>query len=433
MSIHKFDATYQFDDLWNSSDTYPFTINIIDSPPMWLLDPNPGWGLPDAGWSGAYNYEYVGTPPDMLATPYTVGGNTYTTVAELFTYAESTSASNYGAFPADLQAAMDPYRIVQIRSQDDHTTDSNPVAYGNMTVNMSDGTQISDGIGETTEHTFLSGGTRLQVVQNSEGDVYMLHPPGTNFVSSITAAAGGDPNVGPVSVEFATYSPTQTNYTIGFDGTGTINHTMNVTPFVVCFAEGMMIETENGEVAVEDIQIGDKLRTLDNGFQPVRFVHKTTVFASGSNAPVVFEKGAIGNDRELVVSQNHNMYTKSLPKDVLPREARDFEDHLIHAHKLVNGTTIRIRREKKRVTYYHIMLDQHELLYCHGTISESWHPLKRNLRRFKGNSEATRKELLRLFPEIAHNYLETCPQVRPDAIRSVYEATLKELRTLHLR
>ena len=184
---------------------------------------------------------------------------------------------------------------------------------------------------------------------------------------------------------------------------------------LICFTEGMMIESENGEIAVEDIQIGDKLRTFDNGFQPVRYVYKRTVLGTNSNAPVVFEKGAIGNDRELVVSQKHNMYTGTLPIEVLPAKYHDLRDHLVHAQELVNGSTIRIRAELKPVTYYHIMLNQHELLYCHGTISESWHPLKRNLRRFKGKDDATRKELLELFPEIKFNNPQTCPHVRESA------------------
>ena len=41
---------------------------------------------------------------------------------------------------------------------------------------------------------------------------------------------------------------------------------------IPCFTPGALIETEDGQVPVEDIRPGDMVMTIDNGLQPVRWV-----------------------------------------------------------------------------------------------------------------------------------------------------------------
>ncbi len=181
---------------------------------------------------------------------------------------------------------------------------------------------------------------------------------------------------------------------------------------VPCFTRGMKIETSRGEVKVEDLEVGDEVRTLDHGFQPIRFIHSRKVKADPKNYPVFFARGSIYNTEDIIVSPKHRFLTKYLPSNVIPRfvdSAND--DHLIHADLLVNNRDIRFIKDIPFVEYFHFMFDQHELVFCNGTISESWHPLRRNLKR----DDATRDELLRLFPEIRHKIKTNTPQVREDA------------------
>ena len=164
--------------------------------------------------------------------------------------------------------------------------------------------------------------------------------------------------------------------------------------FTVCFTTGMRIETENGQVAVEDLQIGDMVKTLDRGLQPVRFIYRRPVRAIGAMRPVVFEKGVLGDNERFVVSQKHRIHMSML-KNV--RKSLGSYDALIEAIQLVNGSTIRVTDEFTTVEYFHIMFDNHELVWSEGVLSESWQPHRRNLRRDK----ALREELLAIFPEIA--------------------------------
>ena len=168
-----------------------------------------------------------------------------------------------------------------------------------------------------------------------------------------------------------------------------------VLPGPVCFTNGTWIETQDGEKLVDDLEIGDMVKTFDNGYQPVRFVYKRKMAVTPTTRPIVFEKGAIGNTDVLRVSQKHRISTIGLKefgyKGML-------ENQLIWAQGLINGTTVRIDMECKEVEYFHIMFDKHELVHTHGVVSESWQPHRRNLKRDK----ALRDELMAIFPEINH-------------------------------
>jgi len=76
---------------------------------------------------------------------------------------------------------------------------------------------------------------------------------------------------------------------------------------VVCFAAGTMIETAEGEVAIESLQVGDLVRTADHDYQPIRWIGSSKVAAMGSVAPILIKAGALGNTRDLRVSPQHRM------------------------------------------------------------------------------------------------------------------------------
>ena len=45
----------------------------------------------------------------------------------------------------------------------------------------------------------------------------------------------------------------------------------SVTP---CFTPGTLIATPRGEIAVQDLKVGDKVLTRDNGIQDIRWIGK---------------------------------------------------------------------------------------------------------------------------------------------------------------
>lgn len=78
-------------------------------------------------------------------------------------------------------------------------------------------------------------------------------------------------------------------------------------PTFPCFAAGTLIETDTGPLAFEALRVGDLVRTLDNGLQPVRWLGQREVPGFGQMAPIEIEAGALGNWRRLVVSPQQRM------------------------------------------------------------------------------------------------------------------------------
>ena len=232
-----------------------------------------------------------------------------------------------------------------------------------------------DGTVSTVNATFL---------QLDNGDVFV-----TNYGTGTALN-----NLDIASIEIMTITESSAGYA-GFWNSQNVDPT--TTTLSVCFTFGTMIETQNGEKLAEQLEVGDMIKTLDRGFQPVRFVARSRSVVTPTTRPVIFEKGAIGNDRVLRVSQKHRFLTTPISQ-YFNNRLDGHEDQLVWAQGLCNGTTIRIDAECTHVGYVHIMMDNHELVYAHGTISESWQPHKRNLKR----DEALRKELLEIFPEIEH-------------------------------
>ncbi len=161
---------------------------------------------------------------------------------------------------------------------------------------------------------------------------------------------------------------------------------------VPCFAQGTRIETKYGEVAVEDLEVGDLVRTIDNGFKPLRWVGSKTVTVNARNAPIVFEKGAIGNHSTLKVSPNHRMLLSAPQNELLFGEA----DVLAPAKTL---TMLKgVRREKPAtITYVHILFDQHEIVVSNGAPTESFFP---STFAMSSLDQDSRDEVLSLFPEL---------------------------------
>nr|WP_254439167.1 Hint domain-containing protein [Ruegeria arenilitoris] len=175
---------------------------------------------------------------------------------------------------------------------------------------------------------------------------------------------------------------------------------------VTCFTTGTLIETAKGPIAVQDLRAGDKIQTLDRGMQTLRWVGQRKVNATGAFAPVLIKKGALGNDRDLIVSQQHRM----LISDWRVELHTGHPEALAPARQLVNGHDI-VMQSGGLVTYYHLMFDQHELIWAEGCLSESFHP---GIQAWNSLEDATRQEILALFPELADQGIKAYgPPARP--------------------
>ena len=161
---------------------------------------------------------------------------------------------------------------------------------------------------------------------------------------------------------------------------------------VTCFAAGTRIDTANGLCPVQDLFTGDLVRTSDHGLQAIRWIGSARVAAEGNFAPVVITEGALGNERDLVVSPQHRMLLSGWKAELLFGEPQV----LCAAIHLVNGDTI-YRREGGEVEYFHMMFDSHEIVFSEGCPSESFFPGEAGMGVL---DEATREEIFTLFPEL---------------------------------
>jgi hypothetical protein len=131
-----------------------------------------------------------------------------------------------------------------------------------------------------------------------------------------------------------------------------------------CFAVGARLRAERGEVAVETLQIGDRLATLSGELQPIVWIGRRRYVCGGHPDPervwpIVVAAGAFGEGspaRDLVVSPGHGLYV---------------EGRLVQAIRLVNGATIR-QAPVAEVDYWHVELPAHDIVFAEGLPTESY-------------------------------------------------------------
>ena len=131
-----------------------------------------------------------------------------------------------------------------------------------------------------------------------------------------------------------------------------------------------MIRTADGEVAIEQLKIGDRVLTASAAARPIKWIGRRSYagrFVMGRNdlAPVCIKAGALDTNmpkRDLWVSPNHAMYF----------EDTDVSGVLIEAKDLVNGVSIVQADSIQTIEYFHIELETHDIIIAEGAQSESF-------------------------------------------------------------
>jgi hypothetical protein len=163
--------------------------------------------------------------------------------------------------------------------------------------------------------------------------------------------------------------------------------TATINPTIVCYLKGSLILTENGYVAIEDINVGDKVVTKGKIHQSNYIIKAKTslepvVWIGGFKAPnlnseslpICIKANALGENKpfeDLYVSPAHRILLNG--KMVLPKD-------------LINGTTIYQDWSRTSVEYYHLELDSHYAIVANGILSETYQDDK-NLRVIFENTQ----------------------------------------------
>jgi len=250
--------------------------------------------------------------------------------------------------------------------------------------------------GEADRDTFVygPGDGSDRVYGGSEGDDFDVldlstMPLGSFRIVGVTTDSDGNGIDGTVEI---------------LDADGNVTDTVrfeNIEQIVPCFTPGTLIATPRGEKPVEELQVGDRIITRDNGIQEIRWVgHKAVtgreMVAAPHLRPVLVKAGSLGNglpERDMMLSPNHRVLVAN------ERTQLYFEENeVLAAVKHLAGTAGVVDVAVTSVTYIHFMFDRHEVVLSNGAWTESFQPGDMSL---KGIGNAQRTEIFELFPELA--------------------------------
>ena len=171
----------------------------------------------------------------------------------------------------------------------------------------------------------------------------------------------------------------------------------NVVP---CFTPGTVIATPFGEQRVEDLTVGDRVLTRDNGLQEIRGIGSSRL--SGTDLreapglkPVLIRSGALEHglpEADILVSPWHNVLIQSPSTRAFFDEA----EVLAAAADLTDIDGVDVA-EVEAITYIHFMFDRHEVVLSNGFWTESLRPDDAVMESL---GQRKRQEIFKLFPEL---------------------------------
>jgi len=172
---------------------------------------------------------------------------------------------------------------------------------------------------------------------------------------------------------------------------------------VICFTPGTRIETPEGPRLVEELREGDRVQTRDSGAQEICWIGSrrmtgARLFAMPRLRPVRLRAGALGSDlpdATLLVSPEHRV----LVRGEVARSLFNTPEVLVMARDLVNNDSVAVDLASREVTYIHLLLPGHEIIWANGLETESFHPASAALSTL---TEADRARLLALDPNLGH-------------------------------
>jgi hypothetical protein len=149
-------------------------------------------------------------------------------------------------------------------------------------------------------------------------------------------------------------------------GAGFVNAT-SVSVTITCFAAGTLIRTPRGDVAIEELRVGDLVLTAEGRERPIVWIgHRLIDCAPRATPrdawPVRIVAGAFAEkrpERDLYVSPAHAICVDFLG------------EALVCATDLVNGATI-TRVPTEVADYWHVELESHDILIANGLPAESY-------------------------------------------------------------
>ncbi len=190
--------------------------------------------------------------------------------------------------------------------------------------------------------------------------------------------------------------------------------------FVTCFCSGALIDTASGPKPIEALEPGDHVRCQSGSYAeirmiPNRYISSREMSRNPKLRPVKITAGALGCGLPVCdtwVSRQHRIYVSSAICQ------RMFESNavLIAAIKLTDLPGIDVDESVSDVTYWHLVLSQHEVIFANSAPSESFLPRENALEAL---SPEAREEISTVFPnlEIFENPNESAFPIPPGKLQ----------------
>ncbi|MGJ8626755.1 MAG: Hint domain-containing protein [Sulfitobacter sp.] len=212
--------------------------------------------------------------------------------------------------------------------------------------------------------------------------------PTTNTLETITLPVTF-PNAGDYTLRLTEVGPN--------DSLGAIIDNVSL---MICFVDGTMIATPQGQQRIEDLRIGDMVNTL-RGPKKLRWIGRRHVTRAEQQEdrklrPILIGRGALGcgvPEQPLRVSRQHRMLAAS----VVAKRMFAAENIFVAAHVLTGLPDITVSEPVVDVTYFHLMFDEHEVIWANNAPSESLYFGAQTLKSLHADA---RQELHDLFPEL---------------------------------
>lgn len=250
------------------------------------------------------------------------------------------------------------------------------------------------------------------LISNAEWDAFIGAGGGNDTGAELYLFSKGSGNGGTL------YATNGTPFTVGQNVTtiaNSLSNTFNadvsaVAPPPICFTAGTRVLTSEGNRLIESLRVGDQVVTRGHGPKEIRWIGRRQISPNQLKSnpklrPIRIKKGALGRglpERDLIVSRQHRMLVSS------PIAKRMFgsPEALIPATKLTLLPGIEVLENMNGVEYFHILFDQHEIIFAENAPSES---LFTGPEALKSIPRESVEEILEIFPEIATTGYQPIP------------------------
>lgn len=197
--------------------------------------------------------------------------------------------------------------------------------------------------------------------------ITLMEPDGTTFDAVVLVEVA--PTTGDIQniylLALAPISSLQPYRLVGVDPEGARARIAEVA--CVSFTRGTRITMASGQQClIEDLKVGDKVLSRDDGPQTVRWIGQTTTRAVGDFAPIRIKKGTLNNENDLIVSPNHRLFIYQRVDEI----GAGRSEILVKAKHLVNGDSVTVQ-DGGFVDYFQLLFDDHQIIFAEGIAAES--------------------------------------------------------------